>query len=71
MIWSLMGDGQVDEKLVAARDKEFGCSTKAIREARLKEFGLEVPSVPPPKSLETIGRQWTNSGEDQPTKRKG
>ena len=69
LIWSLMGDGQVDEKLVAARDKEFGCSTKAIREVRIKEFGLEVPSVPPPKSLETIGRQWTNSGEDEPTKK--
>src|SRR5437762_1418496 len=24
LIWSLMGDGQADEKVVAARDKEFG-----------------------------------------------
>ena len=69
LIWSLMGDGQVDEKLVAARDKEFECSTQAIRVARREAFGLEVPSVNTPKSLDAIGRQWTNSGEDKPTKK--
>jgi hypothetical protein len=58
LIWSLMGDGQVDDKLSTARDKEFGCSTAAIRAARGKEFGLEVPNVAPPKSLDSIGRQW-------------
>ena len=67
LIWSLTGDGQVDESLVAARDKEFGCSTQAIREARGKEFGMQVPNVDLPKSYDTIGRRWTNSGEDKPT----
>lgn len=69
LIWSLMGDGQVDERVLAARDKEFGCSTAAIRAAREKEFGLEIPSVAPPRSLDTIGRQWNNTGEDKPTKK--
>jgi hypothetical protein len=68
LIWSLMGDGQADDKLVEARDREFGCSTKAIREARIKEFGLEVPRVPLPESMNTIGRQWTASGDDKPTR---
>ncbi len=69
LIWSLTGDGQVDEALVAARDKEFGCSTQAIRETRGTFFGLRVPNVDSPKSYDYVGRQWTNSGEDRPTKK--
>jgi hypothetical protein len=70
LIWSLMGDGQVDEKLLAARDKEFSCDTKKLREERGKALGLEVPRVSAPKSMETLGRQWTDEGTDEPTKRK-
>ena len=69
LIWSLTGDGQVDEALLAARDKEFGYSTQAIRETRGKFFGLEAPNVDSPKSYDYVGRQWTNSGEDRPTKK--
>ena len=32
-------------------------------------FGLEVRKVSLPKSTDTIGRQWTDVGEDKPTKR--
>jgi hypothetical protein len=71
LIWSLMGDGQVDEKIVAARDKQFGVSTATIRDTRGKEIGFEVPSVSAPKSMEALGRQWTDTGEDKPSKRKG
>ena len=70
LIWSLTGDGQADEKVVAARDKEFGCSTAKIREARGKAIGYEVPKVSPPKSMDAVGRQWTDDGDDKPTKRK-
>ena len=69
LIWSLMGDGQADEAVVAARDKEFGVSTKALAEARVKSFGISVPNVPAPTSMETIGRQWTATGEDKPAKK--
>jgi len=69
LIWSLMGDGQVDDKVVAARDKQFGCSTEKIREARAKDFGLDVPNVSSPKSMDYIGRQWTDSGDDKPIKK--
>ncbi len=70
LIWSLMGDKQVDEKLLAARDKEFKVDTAKIREARVKELGLEVPNVSPPKDMNTIGRMWTDTGEDKPKPKK-
>jgi len=69
LIWSLMGDGQVDEKVLAERDKQFKVDTAKVREARGKEFGLEVPKVSPPKDMNAIGRQWTDSGDDKPTKK--
>jgi hypothetical protein len=70
LIWSLMGDGQADEKVVAARDREFGCSTAEIRAARGKAIDYEVPKVSPPKSMDAVGRQWTDDGDDKPTKLK-
>ncbi len=70
LIWSLTADGQIDEKVLAERDKEFKVSTAKIREQRCKELGLEVPNVPLPDSLETRGRQWTKDGDDKPTRRK-
>jgi hypothetical protein len=69
LIWSLTADGQADEKVVAARDKEFGVSTAEIRERRGRDIGLAVPSVPLPKSLDDFGRQWTTAGDDKPTPR--
>jgi len=70
LIWSLMGDGQVNEKLLAQRDKDFKVDTAKIRETREKEFGLEAPNVSPPKDMNAIGRQWTNEGDDKPTPKK-
>ncbi len=69
LIWSATGDGQIEDKVIAARDKEFKTDTKAISAARVKEFGLEVPQVPQPATMETLGRQWTVSGDDKPTKK--
>ena len=69
LIWSLTADGQVDEKLVAQRDKEFKVSNAKIREARAKEIGLEMPKVSLPKDMNAVGRQWTDSGDDKPTKK--
>jgi hypothetical protein len=68
LIWSLGGDEQCDDAVVAARDKEFGVDTAAIRARRGRELGLKVPQIPPPKSTDELGRQWTASGDDQPTK---
>lgn len=69
LIWSLMGDGQVDERLVAQRDKQFGCSVDEIRRARAAEIGYAPPNVSFPRSLDTLGRQWTDTGDDRATKR--
>jgi hypothetical protein len=71
LIWSLTGDGQADEAVIAKRDREFGVSTGKVRARRLEEFGLEAPRVSQPRSLETIGRQWNDSGADEPTRRGG
>jgi hypothetical protein len=68
LIWSLMADGQVDEKVLAERDKQFKVDTAKVRAARAKAFGLDVPKVSPPKDVNAIGRQWTDAGEDKPTK---
>ena len=68
LIWSLGGDAQSDDAVVAARDKECGVDTAAIRARRAQEFGLKVPQIPQPKSMDDLGRQWTASGDDQPTK---
>ena len=70
LMWSLTGDEQDDKEVFAARDKQFGMSTAKVREKRIEAFGLEVPQVPPPKSMDAIGRQWTATGEDKPTPRK-
>ncbi len=67
LIWSLMGDGQVDEKLQAQRDQEFQVDTAKIRQQREKAFGLRAPNVSVPKDINTIGRMWTDMGDDRPT----
>jgi len=68
LIWSLGADGQCDEAVIAARDKEFGVDTAAIRARRSRELGLKVPEIPRPTSMDDLGRQWTATGDDQPTK---
>lgn len=67
LIWSLTGDGQVDPRLVAERDRQFGVSTRAIGERRREQIGYRAPNVPPPRSLDALGRQWTADGDDRPT----
>jgi len=70
LIWSLTADEQVDQKVVEQRDRIFGSNTAKIRADRIAKFGMEVPHVSSPKTMDTIGRQWTDTGEDKPTKRK-
>jgi hypothetical protein len=70
LIWSLTGDGQADEAVVAKRDEEFNVSTAKLRERRGRELGLEVPQVSLPRSMDAVGRQWTDAGEDRPKRRK-
>ncbi len=68
LMWSLTGDGEADKELVARRDEQFGVSTASVRAERVEIIGDQVPQVPPPRSVATIGRQWTATGEDRPTR---
>jgi hypothetical protein len=70
LIWSLMGDGQVDKGVLARRDAEQKVDTKKLCEMRGKAIGYEAPNVALPKDMNTMGRQWTDSGPDKPTPRK-
>ena len=67
LMWSANGDGQIRSDLLDGRDKRFGISTAAIRERR-RSCGLDVPQIPPPKSLDEVGRRWTATGPDEPTR---
>lgn len=67
LMWSSNGDNQVDTSLIARRDSEFQVSTEQVRERR-KKMGLEIPQVPPPKSMNELGRRWKATGADEPTK---
>jgi hypothetical protein len=67
LMWSLTGDGQIDEKVLAERDRMLEVDGDAIRKKRCEEIGYDVPQIPFPKSMNTLGRQWTASGEDKPT----
>jgi hypothetical protein len=69
LMWSLTGDGQVDEQVIATRDKQFKVSATGIREKRCQSIGYEVPKVSLPRSIDQVGRQWTDEGEDKPTSR--
>jgi hypothetical protein len=69
LMWATTGDGQFDDKVVAQRDRMYGVKIETIREQRTRAIGFAPPQVPFPDSLDTIGRQWTKSGDDKPTRR--
>jgi len=66
LMWSASKDGQISDEILAERDKRLKVSTKDIRKRR--EYIGPVPQIEPPKSLDDIGRQWTNEGPDEPKK---
>lgn len=67
LVWSLTGDGQVDPKVVETRDREFKISTAAVSARRQKDIGYQLPRVSLPKSVDQVGRMWTDEGDDKPT----
>jgi hypothetical protein len=66
LMWSATRDGQIPTRDLAARDRRLGISTPAIRRRRAV-FG-PVPQVDPPRSIDDLGRQFTNDGPDVPPK---
>ena len=66
LMWSITKDGQLDPTLLAARDRRLKVSTAKVRKRRAS-LG-DVPQIDPPRSVDDLGRQWTNGGPDQPPK---
>lgn len=62
LMWSASKDGQVSGKALSARDRKFKVSTAELRKRR-RHIG-PVPQIDFPKSLDSLGRQWTNEGPD-------
>ena len=66
LMWSITGDGQLDPALLAARDRRLKVTTAKVRKRRAS-LG-RVPQIEPPKSVDDLGRQWTNEGPDKPAR---
>jgi hypothetical protein len=70
LMWAVTGDGQLDDSVLDERDKQFNVKAAEIRQARGQAIGWEVPKVSLPRSVDQVGRQWTDDGEDKPTPRR-
>jgi hypothetical protein len=66
LMWSISKDGQLDERRLADRDRKLGINTAELRRRR-RVLG-RVPQIDPPKSINDLGRQWTNDGPDEPAR---
>ncbi len=67
LMWAATKDGLIPDAVLADRDTKFMVDTAAIR--RRRAYLGEVPQVDPPKTLDDLGRQWTNDGADEPKRR--
>jgi hypothetical protein len=68
LMWSITKDGQLANDLLADRDRRLGISTLEIRRDRAS-FGLPVPQIEPPKSVDEVGRQGTGEAVDEPRRK--
>ena len=66
LMWAATRDGMIPEAARADRDRKSGVDTAAIRKRR--SFLGPVPQVAPPRTLDDLGRQFTNEGPDVPPK---
>jgi hypothetical protein len=69
LMWSIGRDSVFDQDVLEMRDQQFPVSAAKIREQQCRAIGFEVPQVSHPKLLDHPGRQWTDEGEDEPTRR--
>jgi len=69
-MWAVTGDGQLEETVLDSRDKQFNVKAAEVRAKRCQSIGWEVPKVSLPRSVDQVGRQWTDDGEDKPTTRR-
>lgn len=70
LMWSIMGDGQIDPEKLKSRDERFNVDTQKKSEYRQKLYGKPEPYVSMPESMDFIGRQWTDECPDTPASRR-
>lgn len=64
LMWAATKDGQIPAATLADRDKQFHVSTQNLQKIR---SGIgPIPQIDAPKSVNDVGRQFTNSGPDKP-----
>ncbi|MCI0460815.1 MAG: OBAP family protein [Gemmataceae bacterium] len=68
LMWAATKDGQIPQEVLTDRDKRFQVSTPEIRKRRA--YLGPVPQIDPPRSVDEIGRQWSNEGPDEPKRKK-
>lgn len=66
LMWAATKDGHISTEALDARDKKLRISTSDVRKRRA--YIGPVPVVDTPKSINDIGRQWTNDGPDVPAR---
>jgi hypothetical protein len=69
LMWSIGRDSVADQVVLEIRDQQSPVSTAKIRVQLCRAIGFEVPQVSHPTLLNHPGRQWTDEGEDKPTRR--
>ena len=69
LMGSIGRDSVSDQDVLEMRDQQSPVSAAKIRVQQCRAIGFEVPQVSHPKRLDHPGRQWTDDGEDKPTRR--
>jgi hypothetical protein len=66
---SIGRDSVSDQDVLEVRDQQSPVSAAKIRVQQCRAIGLEVRQVSHPKLLDHPGRQWTDDGEHELTRR--
>jgi hypothetical protein len=69
LMWSAGADGQISQKMIDKRDKQFNISSNELR-IRRQKYGYQIPTVDVPTSIDENGKLWTSKGSDTPKRLK-
>ncbi len=69
LMWSAGADGQISQKMIDKRDKQFNISSSDLR-IRRQKYGYQVPTVEVPTSINENGKLWSSKGSDTPKRLK-
>ncbi len=69
LMWSAGADGQISQKMIDKRDKQFNISSNDLR-IRRQKYGYQIPTVEVPASINENGKLWSSKGPDTPKRLK-